>query len=171
MEIWVLWVLAALLVTAVAFDVGSHRIPNAVVAVGLLGGVAAQTAVTGWHGLADAVTGAALGLVLLLPFHLMGGMGAGDVKLMAAVGAFLGPFHTLIAAALTLVIGAIMAVFVLAFRRGLRSSAGQLRELGLSLAMTRRPSVVETGSQAIRFTYAPAIALGTAVSLLLMLRT
>lgn len=152
-------VLAALLAAAMWTDLRSHRIPNLLVALGLFGGLAGQAVVGGWSGLGEGAGGAAVGLAALLPFYLMGGMGAGDVKLMAGVGAFLGPIQTLAAVALTLVFGAVMALFVLGIRRGAKESAGQLREMTLSLALTRRP--VTSAETRLQFTYAPAIALGT----------
>src|SRR5262245_23535685 len=97
--------LAGLLAWAVASDVRSRRIPNKLVVAGLLAGLALQATVTpgaglfsepfGALGLLKASAGMALGLVLLLPMYALGAMGAGDVKLMAMLGAFLGPLDIL----------------------------------------------------------------------------
>lgn len=152
-------ILAALLAAAVWCDLASHRIPNRLVALGLIAGLAVQAAGAGWSGLGHGAGGAAVGLAALLPFYLMGGMGAGDVKLMAAIGAFLGPVQTFAAAALTLVLGAVMAVLLLTLRRGLKQSALQLRDMTVSVVLIGRPSVATDAD--LRFTYAPAIALGT----------
>jgi prepilin peptidase CpaA len=72
-------------------DWRSRRIPNYLTFGGALGGVVFQTAVFGWPGLAQALLGLLLGLGLLLLPYVFGGMGAGDVKALAALGAWLGP--------------------------------------------------------------------------------
>ena len=64
----------------------------------------------GGSGLTIAVSGALVGLFCLLPFYISGGMGAGDVKLIAMCGAFLGPLHAVVASVATLVVGGIIGV-------------------------------------------------------------
>jgi prepilin peptidase CpaA len=72
-------------------DWRSRRIPNFLTFGGALAGIVFQTAVMGWVGLFQALTGLLLGLGLLLLPYILGGMGAGDVKALAALGAWLGP--------------------------------------------------------------------------------
>jgi prepilin peptidase CpaA len=72
-------------------DWRSRRIPNFLTFGGALAGIVFQTAVMGWAGLFQALTGLLLGLGLLLLPYILGGMGAGDVKALAALGAWLGP--------------------------------------------------------------------------------
>jgi prepilin peptidase CpaA len=72
-------------------DWRSRRIPNWLTVPGLLLGVTAHTLLSGWHGTLTSLEGAGLGLLILLPLVLLRGLGAGDWKLMGAVGAFLGP--------------------------------------------------------------------------------
>ncbi len=74
-----------------AWDVHSRRIPNFLTCGGALAGILFQTLVSGWLGLGQALAGLALGLLLLLLPYALGGMGAGDVKALAALGAWLGP--------------------------------------------------------------------------------
>lgn len=113
--------LAGLLVTvlllAVRHDMLEHRIPNALCGVALAGGLSLQTLASGSSGLAVAVGGAAVGLLAFMPFYLMRGMGAGDVKLMTAVGSFLGPTGAFFAAAATLVLGAVLAIGIIVVRK------------------------------------------------------
>lgn len=89
MSTFVLLPLAALVLLAAGRDLADRTIPNRFVAVALLSALAAHYLAGSppWHPLA----GLATGLLLFLPLYLLGGMAAGDVKLMAAVGAFAGP--------------------------------------------------------------------------------
>src|SRR5215471_12693389 len=82
--------LAALLGVAVLTDLRSHRVPNLLNLAGLIAGLALQTYTAGLHGLGDGLLGACVGLACFAPLYLLKGMGAGDVKLLAAVGAVLG---------------------------------------------------------------------------------
>lgn len=71
-------------------DVRYRRIPNKLVLVTLIGGLTLNTLFGGWHGLLLSLGGGALAFVLMFLFHVFGTMGAGDVKLFAAIGAILG---------------------------------------------------------------------------------
>jgi prepilin peptidase CpaA len=87
----ILWTLTlALTLSAALLDWRSRRIPNWLTVPGLILGVAVNTALTGWHGTLFALGGAGLALLILLPLVLLRALGAGDWKLMGAVGAFLG---------------------------------------------------------------------------------
>ncbi len=74
-----------------AWDFRTRRIPNFLTFGGALAGIIFQTAVLGWPGLGQSLAGLSLGLLLLLLPYVLGGMGAGDVKALAALGAWLGP--------------------------------------------------------------------------------
>jgi len=87
----IIWTLTlALTLTAALLDWRSRRIPNWLTVPGLVFGVAVHTVLNSWHGTLFALEGAGLALLLLLPLVLMRALGAGDWKLMGAVGAFLG---------------------------------------------------------------------------------
>jgi len=101
---------------AVREDLLKHRIPNSLNLAGLVLGVGLAFLLDGVGGALAATGGALVGAAALLPFYLLRGMGAGDVKLMAAAGAFLGPLHALLAAAMALMAGAVLAVFIIAWR-------------------------------------------------------
>jgi prepilin peptidase CpaA len=98
---------------AVATDLRRRRIPNwltgGALALGLLGGLW----LGGPAGGLSALAGAALGLLILLPFYASGGMGAGDVKLLAAVGALMGPQALLSVTFYGAVVGGLMSLAVL----------------------------------------------------------
>jgi prepilin peptidase CpaA len=88
----IIWALTlAMTLSAALLDWRSRRIPNWLTVPGLLLGVAVHTVLSGWHGTLFALGGAGLALILLLAPVLTRVLGAGDWKLMGAVGAFLGP--------------------------------------------------------------------------------
>lgn len=113
-------VLAVLLLLATREDVRSHRIPNKLVLVGVvlgLGlngflphGLGFNSEVPGGIGWLAALKGLALGIAVLLPIYLLRAMGAGDVKLMGMVGAFLGPVDLIGALLATFIAGGVMAL-------------------------------------------------------------
>jgi len=88
----IIWILSlALTLTAALLDWRSRRIPNRLTVLGFFVGLTVHTVLSSWHGMLFALEGAGLALVLLLPLVLLRGLGAGDWKLMGAVGALLGP--------------------------------------------------------------------------------
>ena len=143
-------VLMAVLAAAVWLDFARHRIPN-VLTFGALGAGLLLSAVgAGLDGAVTAFAGAAVAFACFMPLYLMKGMGGGDVKLMAAAGAFLGPMNAFIAAMLTLATGAILGLVVLAWRLiELRDASG---------ALLAGPVLAQAGKK--RFPYAAAIAVG-----------
>lgn len=117
---WLNLALIAVLLLACAFDLARRRIPNRLLAIGLLSALVLHLAAGNPAALLSTyLAGFAVGLLMLLPLYLMGGMAAGDVKLMATVGAFVGPslaFHCSLA---TYCAGGLLALgMVLAQRRG-----------------------------------------------------
>jgi prepilin peptidase CpaA len=142
--------LFAFVAIAAILDLRTKRIPNWLNAAAVLLAVLISVVDSGAHGLAASGAGLLTGGLLFLPFYVAGGFGAGDVKAMGAVGAFLGPRGALITAAWILVAGGLCAVVVLAARRWRRSS----RDEG-------RPATAGTEP----FPYGVAIALGTVLSL------
>jgi prepilin peptidase CpaA len=87
----IIWgLLLALTISAASWDWYFRRIPNWLTVPGLLCGIIVHTVLKGWHGTLFSLEGAGLALILLLPFVVLRALGAGDWKLMGAVGAFLG---------------------------------------------------------------------------------
>jgi len=95
---------------------------------------------------------------VMLPGHVFGKTGAGDVKLNAAVGTLLGPKGILVAFVYTALAGGVLAVVVALQRRRLNATIGRTASLVKTCGGTARE--VEDGSADNRFAYAPAIALG-----------
>lgn len=91
-------------------DWRSRRIPNWLTVPAFVAGIALNSAVWGVAGMKAALVGAGLGLGLLLPFVLLRGLGAGDWKLMGALGAWLGPYNIILALLGTIFVAGVMAV-------------------------------------------------------------
>jgi len=129
----------------------SRRVPNILVLLMLVCGVVVQiaTAPTIGEALLASFAGAGVGLIILLPFYTLGGMGAGDVKLLAATGSFLGPQGALLAGVFTLVAGLILGLLVIAYRR-----------FGASSPARRLAGDPQGGSSAIQFPYSLAVSAG-----------
>ena len=108
--------LLSVLAWAAREDLLRHRIPNELNLAAMLAAIGLAYSSGGTHGVASSVAGAAVGCAAFAPFYLLRGMGAGDVKLMAAAGAFLGPADALAAAALAIVMGGALAVAVVMLR-------------------------------------------------------
>ena len=140
-------------------DLRTHRIPNPLTfGTAALGFLIAVTGL-GRFGVGAAIAGFALGLVLMLPGHVFGATGAGDVKLFAAIGALLGPSAVVMAFLYTAIAGGFLAVVVSVRRRRLATTL----ERTATLVRTGGGNVAEIEHQNAdnRFAYAPAIALGT----------
>jgi prepilin peptidase CpaA len=154
-----------LAVATASTDVVARRIPNLIVLCGLAGALLAQVWLLGVRtGGAHWIEGALTGFALLFPFYLLRGMAAGDVKLMMAIGAWVGPemaFHIALA---TFLIGGVGSMVVIVYRGKL----GQLRA-SLRSAWARRTGEAaggtgtESGSPLALGTlpYGVAIAAGT----------
>jgi prepilin peptidase CpaA len=107
----------AVAIAACGFDLRTRRIPNALTFGAAAAALLSAGLTGGPTGLGLALAGWFLGLILWLPIYALGGMGAGDVKLIAAIGACLGPSGVLFAAIYAGIAGAVMALLV-AFARG-----------------------------------------------------
>jgi len=119
--------LCVLLAGAVWHDVRRRRIPNVLAGGGALAALLLHAVLTpagGGLGMPAALGGMALGLALLLPMYVLRALGAGDVKLMAMVGAFVGPQQVLAATLLTLLAGGLLALAVAACTGMLRQVLG-----------------------------------------------
>jgi prepilin peptidase CpaA len=114
--------------------------------------------------IAAALGGFAVGLLVMLPGHIVGATGAGDVKLFAAVGTLLGPAGIAVAFVYTALFGGVLALTVAIFRGRLNHTLQETATLvvtgGANVAQIERPSADN------RFAYAPAIALGALVAAL-----
>src|SRR6476646_5782070 len=111
---------------AVICDVRTRRIPNWLTFGATLGAVAYGAVTSGLSGAGVALGGWLVGAALLFPFFALGGMGAGDVKLVAAIAAWLGPFESVWLAIYASIAGGVIAVVVALFTGYLRTAFSNL---------------------------------------------
>ena len=150
-------VLVVMLLIALVIDLRSRRIPNWLTYGGAIAGLAMSSTGAGPHFLM-ALGGLLAGLAVLLPLHALRVLGAGDVKLMAAVGTFLGPVEVLYAALFTFIAGGIAALVFVAWRRSFGPLAANLRSIVFAgIAGTPLPRIESVG----RMPYGIAICAGT----------
>jgi len=154
----------ALMALAVREDLVRNRVPNRLALAGLILGLGVMWASRGSHGLADAAAGAAVGGAVMFPFYLLRGMGAGDVKLMAAAGTFLGFKSALVAAALSLIAGGVLALGYVAWRLIEPTEPLQASAPGSAPRAWRGAALLSTVRHE-RFPYALAIASGVVMTL------
>lgn len=149
---------------ATIVDIRTRRIPNLLTtAMAAIGFGFAATGISGIS-LAASVLGFVVGLALMMPGHLLGATGAGDVKLMAAVGAIIGPGLTVTAFLFTAIAGGVLAVVVAIQRRRLGATfAGTGR---LIAAPTDARRQIQSATPVRRFAYGPAIAIGSVLAAL-----
>jgi prepilin peptidase CpaA len=156
------WIAIGVGLAAVIDDLARRHIANWIPAAALAGGFGWQLGLSGWQGAFTALAGTAVGFLVFLIFFLLGGMGGGDVKLMAGFGALLGTERLLEAALWTAGIGGIMAVMILGWK-ALRRRIG--RWMGQPQGSASGALTVEEREREASIPYAPAIALGVWMSL------
>ena len=158
-------VLAAGLATATVIDLRSRRIPNELTAAMAVSGIA--LAALGWTGasVGASLAGLVVGFLLMLPGYALGATGAGDVKLMAAVGAIIGPALVLSAFLCTALSGGVLAIVVAIRRRRLAATLAQTGRL--VAAPGGAPGQIQAATAASRFAYGPAIAAGSMIAILI----
>ncbi|HVB55826.1 MAG TPA: A24 family peptidase [Candidatus Acidoferrales bacterium] len=161
------WALTlALTLSAGLIDAWTHRIPNWLTVSGFLAGIAVNSAIGGPKGTTTALEGAGLGLLILLPLVFLRALGAGDLKLVGALGAFLGPsLLWLVLLASVLVAGLMAAVLAIRAKR-VRET---LRNMGMLITgfLTfglRAPSDVSLDNpRLLKLPFGVAVAIGTLV--------
>jgi len=154
------WLAGGVGIAACIDDLRRRQISNWIPGAAFASGLVLQTVQHGWHGTGSALLGTLAGAGVFLIFYLLGGMGGGDVKLMAGFGALLGAKQLFEAALWTAGCGGVMALVVIA--------GGALRDLWArrkSSASDVAAAVHPTGRRVDSIPYAPAIAAGVWLSL------
>ena len=130
--------LAGILALAAGWlDWRSRRIPNWLTVPALLVGILGNTIYAHWPGAIAALEGAGLGLLLLFPFVVMRAMGAGDWKLVGAMGAFLGPRPLLLVLVVALIVAGVMALVMVIYKRRLGQTLRNIGHLLFAFARGR----------------------------------
>ena len=136
---------------AVLTDLARRQIPNLLVAAMLGCGIIFQTALLGKSGFLLSLGGIVVGFSILVPFYALGGLGAGDVKLLAGVGGFLDPWGVAVVGVSTLLVGGVIGVLVVLWQRVGKVLAARYLSIPPSASM----------EEAVKIPYSLAIAAGT----------
>jgi prepilin peptidase CpaA len=160
--------LMVLLVVGAVYDYRTFRVPNWLTGGGLLLGLAWTTLVPPMHGASWAwpVSGVLLAFFSMVPFYLIHAMGAGDVKLMAMAGAFLGWHDTLFAMLFSFIVAGLASIAYAAHQGATARMLGNVRQMLFNLTWStigaNRPSVGLPPSQSVgKLAYGISIAVGT----------
>jgi prepilin peptidase CpaA len=163
---WPVWLVSATLIVAAVIDGYLLKVPNWLTFPFILAGWLYCGLSFGWEGLGYSLLGTAVGLGLLLPLYAVGGMGAGDVKLLAGVGAWVGSTTTFYAFCASAVIGAVIALGMIAYRRAWRKHqqnflmiVGELLTIGSPTQLSA--IAAERKSSMLLLPYGIPIAIGT----------
>ena len=149
-------------------DLRSRRIPNTLTFSAFGAAVLARVLLQGWTGLGLALTGALVAPLVLLIIHMGRGLGMGDLKLAAAIGAFMGPAMAVAAMLLSAVLGGLLAIALLMRRGQLLSDFLRLFMIGtpfLKNKQTVAAPASEPDTAAITMPYGVAIGVGSLVTL------
>jgi prepilin peptidase CpaA len=167
--------LAAAAVCAVLgaiFDIRSRKIPNLLTGPALLLGLALHLALDGWRGLLSAFAAMLVCGIVFLIFHLAGGMGAGDVKLMAATGCLGGLPNCGNLLVVTALAGGAMAIGLALLRGRLKSTLFNVVALAnhhTQAGLTPHPELNVLNAATLRLPYGIAIAAGCCVTFYLQM--
>jgi prepilin peptidase CpaA len=163
------WPVFSAVVIATITDLCSRRIPNLLVGPLLIAGVTVSTVVEGWHGLEQSLLGILLATVVLGIFFLLGGMGMGDVKLCAAIGAWIGPSQLGMALVMMGFAGGVIALVWAMLGGFLSESLDDVADLLAGFGkrgFRRHETLVLSNQKSRKLPYAPAIAIGVIFSFL-----
>lgn len=165
LPIWCAALTTALVATAMITDLRWRRIPNVLTFTGFGSALAVRIVFQGWAGLGLAIGGAVLAPLLLLAMHGGKGLGMGDVKLAAAVGAFLGPVLAVTTMFVTAVAGGVMAIAMLTVRGGGFAQLFGVLLIGVPFSQKLRARVaLGEAPLSVTMPYGVAIATGTFIT-------
>ncbi len=136
---WHVKLVALVLIVAAWIDGRELRVPNWITFPMVLSGLIFNAVAASGIGLSDSLLGMVVGLATLLPLYAVGGMGAGDVKLMAGLGAWLGPLVAWEAFVVSVVVGAVMAVIMVLWRKSWSKHYGNFLMIAMEWMTVKNP--------------------------------
>ena len=165
---WSIWLVSVVLVVAAVIDGVQLRVPNWVTYPLVFAGWVYSGVAFGWEGFGWSLGGTAVGLACLLPLYAVGGMGAGDVKLLAGVGAWIYATHTFHAFCVSAIVGAVLAVAIVAWKREWRKHIAQFRSIVMEFLTIRNAEqlaaiAAERKSSMLLLPYGIPLMLGTII--------
>jgi len=158
----------AVAVLACASDLRTRRIPNALTFGAAIAAISIHAAISGGDGILIGVAGWVVGIALFFPFFALGGLGGGDVKLLGAIGACLGPALTIFVGFYAAIAGGVLAIIVALRSRYLGQALRNLRFLAtfwLTVGFKPVEELTLDRSQAPRLAYAVAVLVGLVVTI------
>jgi len=157
--------MSIILLAAATTDLRSCRVPNWLTVSAMVMGLSGHVVNNGLAGMIFSLEGLGLGLMLFLVFYVIGGMGAGDVKLLAAVGSFIGPEAVLSAGIMAMLLGGLYAIAIMISLYGLRAGMKQIGTLlTYCMLVPGSPRTLTPAKAQPRLRYALVIGLGTLMS-------
>jgi prepilin peptidase CpaA len=160
-RMWSNLLLIILLFICVITDIRKRKIYNSVLFPFLIAGLFIHTVTAGLTGLSGALLGLTVGFGILLIPYFLGGMGAGDVKLLAVIGALKGMSFVLFAALNMALAGGIMALLIIIFQKGTKKRVFHVLSFLHGLRHgTRLPLMADNGALKTTYPYGIAIAAG-----------
>jgi len=141
---WHVWLVTIVLIVAAVIDGYKLKVPNWITFPFIISGWIFSFTVFGLPGLGWSLVGTLVGLALLLPMYAIGGMGAGDVKLLAGVGAWVWGTVTFYAFCVSAVFGAVIAVFMVLLSGKFRHHVGQFWTIFTEILIVRNPTQLST---------------------------
>lgn len=169
---WPIWLVTITLIVAAVIDGFELKVPNWITFPMVISGwvysaaFAPSFGMVWYEGLGWSLLGTLVGLALLLPLYSIGGMGAGDVKLLAGIGAWVHVTHTCWAFAISGIIGAVLAVLMVLYQRAWGKHSGQFWLIVNEIMTIKDPTklsaiAADRKSSMLLLPYGIPIALGT----------
>jgi prepilin peptidase CpaA len=163
---WTIWLVTVVLIVAAVIDGWKLKVPNKITFPFIISGWIYWMMFAGWEGLWWSLGGTLMGLALLLPFYAIGGMGSGDVKLLAGVGAWICGTDTFYAFCVSAILGGVISVCMVLFRKNWRHHLKQFRLITHEILVIRDPEklseiAADRKSSMMLLPYGIPIAIGT----------
>lgn len=139
---WPVWFVTVTLVVAAVIDGLQLKVPNWITFPMIISGwvySATLSPYPGWEGLAYSLIGTVVGLALLLPAYAIGGMGAGDVKLMAGIGAWVWGTTTALSFGVSAIVGGLIAIGMVLYRKSWDKHHGQFWSILNEISSVKDP--------------------------------